>query len=117
MKIGLISNTCHPGELKEKELKHFKILEFFETLIWSSEFGYQKPHQGIFFEALRRLEVEPSEAIFVGDDYWRDIEGANRIGMSAIWITWFTQQEKRKFCGWQIKEISEIIEIIKGILY
>jgi putative hydrolase of the HAD superfamily len=40
----------------------------------------------MFEVALRSLNVPPSEAMFVGDDYHADIVGANKVGMKTIWL-------------------------------
>jgi HAD superfamily hydrolase (TIGR01509 family) len=46
-----------------------------------------KPHPEIFHLALRTIGVEPSDAMFVGDDVDTDIVGANRIGMRTALLS------------------------------
>jgi HAD superfamily hydrolase (TIGR01509 family) len=46
-----------------------------------------KPHPEIFQVALRTIDVEPSDALFVGDDVDTDIVGANRIGMRTALLS------------------------------
>lgn len=43
-----------------------------------------KPDPAIFDEALRRLGVAASDAVYVGDDPERDLAGARRAGLAAI---------------------------------
>ena len=46
-----------------------------------------KPHPEIFHHALRTIGVDPSEAMFVGDDIDTDIVGGNRIGMRTALLS------------------------------
>jgi putative hydrolase of the HAD superfamily len=46
-----------------------------------------KPHPEIFNYALRSVGVDPSEALFVGDDVDTDIVGGNRIGMRTALLS------------------------------
>lgn len=49
--------------------------------------GRPKPHPHMFLEAVRRVGVVPSRALFVGDDPWLDIAPASRVGMRTFWIS------------------------------
>jgi len=48
--------------------------------------GYNRPHRFIFETALKKLGLNPSEAIHVGDLIETDIEGTKAIGMRAAWF-------------------------------
>jgi putative hydrolase of the HAD superfamily len=50
------------------------------------EFGQGKPHAAFFQEGLRRLGLEASEVLHVGDDWQLDIAGAQGAGIAAAWI-------------------------------
>jgi FMN phosphatase YigB (HAD superfamily) len=58
----------------------------FEAIVVSDEVGWRKPKPAIFEEALRRLGLEPGEALFVGDRADIDIVGAHGVRMDAAWI-------------------------------
>lgn len=58
----------------------------FETVIASEEMGIYKPHVKLFQEVCGRLDVEPANAVYVGDSPWSDIAGARNAGMHAVWI-------------------------------
>lgn len=52
------------------------------SLILSSETARScKPDSGIFLEACRKLDCDPSQVVFVGDSEENDIAGAKRLGM------------------------------------
>ncbi len=82
--IGLVSNTVFPERAHRKELKRFGIEPYLDFAVFSSTFGVRKPHPDIFYKAANLAGVAPSECVFVGDRYLEDVEGPNRVGMSAI---------------------------------
>jgi epoxide hydrolase-like predicted phosphatase len=60
--------------------------EVFDEIIISAEEGIAKPDRRIYEIALKRLQVEPNEAIFV-DDRPANVEGAQALGMYGILFT------------------------------
>ena len=80
--VALVTNTIFGlGRAWEDRLSRF-----FPTRILSREFGFVKPHPGIFLEAARALRVDPREAVFVGDLLLSDVWGAQRVGMTAVLV-------------------------------
>ena len=57
-----------------------------DVAVGSTDHGRIKPHPSIFETALAALEVEPPEAVMVGDSYADDIEGARALGIRAILV-------------------------------
>ncbi|MFQ5870765.1 MAG: HAD family hydrolase [Candidatus Geothermarchaeales archaeon] len=51
---------------------------------WSA--GYDKPDSRLFAKGLRVLELSPGEAVYVGNDYKKDVLGAREAGMTPILI-------------------------------
>jgi putative hydrolase of the HAD superfamily len=81
LRIGLISNSARDV----REFAQHHELEV-DAGISSFHHGHTKPHASIFRAVLDLLEVEPSEAIMVGDTIADDIEGARALGMRAILV-------------------------------
>ena len=61
----------------------FKWLELFDELIFSCEFGTNKPDVGIYKDCLKKIELSPAECLFV-DDSAENIKGAAAVGMHTI---------------------------------
>lgn len=59
---------------------------FLGCLIDSSYVGAKKPDPKIFHTALATLGVQPDQTVFVGDNPYRDMEGAKAVGMPYIWL-------------------------------
>jgi len=69
--------------LEQGGLSHtgFDLITTLETM----HFG--KPQPEYYAEILLRLDVEPGEAIMIGDDWEKDIVPALHAGLSAYWLT------------------------------
>jgi putative hydrolase of the HAD superfamily len=81
LRLAVVSNS--DGRVEEA-LEATGIRHFFEVVIDSQIVGYEKPDPRIFFEALNRLGVSPSQALYVGDIYEVDVVGARRAGMDVV---------------------------------
>ena len=84
MRLGMISNGN--ADQQRRKLKATEIDQRFEIVVISSEVGIAKPDAGIFHEACRQMNVNPSDCIMVGDNWDRDVLGARLAGLRAIWL-------------------------------
>lgn len=66
------------------ELHKVGLLEYFDTVIVSGDYGYRKPDPRLFHHALAAMGVEPAHALYVGNDMHRDIYGAREAGMATV---------------------------------
>ena len=66
------------------ELHAVGVSAFFEQIIVSGDHGYRKPDVRLFEEVLARMGIPASEAVYVGNDAYRDIHGAQRAGMKTV---------------------------------
>lgn len=79
-KTALIIN--YPSHLREK-LQRQNLIDLFDDVIISGEVGVQKPDPEIFRILCDRLQISPSEFIFI-DDSKKSLEGAETIGYTPI---------------------------------
>ena len=93
LKLALVSNTGSPLWLLAPILDRQGITQRVDTIVLSSEVGKRKPHPAIFERALEELDVDASEALFVGDRLKADIVGASRVGMRTAQALWFRADE------------------------
>jgi HAD superfamily hydrolase (TIGR01509 family) len=63
-----------------------EVSSLFEVVVISADVGWRKPSPVIFETALRRLGVDASRALFVGDRPDIDVSGSRAIGMPVAWI-------------------------------
>ena len=79
--LGLISNMNAPAwELAD----NMGLSSYLDLAVTSGEVGSEKPHSPIFHEALRRANVEPGDAVHVGDQLTSDVEGASNVGINPV---------------------------------
>ncbi len=79
--LGLISNVDHDITPLYQEVG---LSTWLQVMVTSLEVGFNKPQPEIFQAALKKAGVEPSEAIYVGDQYQFDVVGADEAGMRGI---------------------------------
>jgi len=58
----------------------------FDRVLTSEEAGREKPSATMFARPLAALGVAPGEALMVGDDPERDVEGANAVGLHTALV-------------------------------
>ncbi len=79
--LGLISNVERDLTATMNELG---LPLWLDIIVTSLDAGFNKPQPEIFEEAMRRAGVQPSQAMYVGDQYQVDCVGADRAGMKGI---------------------------------
>lgn len=85
-RMGLISNTLIVSEYHRNLFREGGIYDLFEFMVFSAEFGANKPDPRIFRHALHAMKLEPARAWYVGDKPHRDICGAHGVGMTAVLV-------------------------------
>lgn len=78
--IAVISNS--DGRI-DAVLRRCGISDCFASITDSGNVGYEKPHPAIFAAALRQMNAEPADSLYVGDVYSLDYVGATKAGMQA----------------------------------
>ena len=56
------------------------------VVVTSARAGVRKPHPAIFALTLERCRVAPAEAVFVGDTWYPDVEGARASGLRPVHV-------------------------------
>lgn len=83
--VGLISNTGRtPGLVLREVLAIHGMSSFIDVMVFSNEHGECKPRRSIFDKLCEGLGAEHSEVVFVGDNLYADVHGAQAAGMRAI---------------------------------
>lgn len=106
--LGMITNGR--GQFQMNNIKALGIEDYFETILISEWVGMKKPEPIIFQQALKELDVLPSESIFVGDHPLNDIIAANMVGMKTVWKK--DNQWKNVKADYTIEDLQEISLII-----
>jgi len=84
-RIGMISNFDHATTVYGV-LDRQGVRDLFEEILISAEVGWRKPRREIFQATLDRMQIDPADALFIGDRQEIDVVGAKQIGMAAVWL-------------------------------
>lgn len=68
------------------ELNGVGLAGYFDPIIVSGDFGYRKPDQRLIEKALAAMKMAPSEVVFVGNDIYRDVHGAQKFGIKTVFF-------------------------------
>lgn len=97
--LGMITNGY--GQFQMANMKALDIEKYFDVILVSEWEGIKKPNPQIFMNALKKLNVDPSESVFIGDHPENDVKAAQNVGMKGIW---------KKDNQWTCVEADAIIE-------
>lgn len=88
----------------------------FDTVVTFDDTGERKPAPAPFQEVLRRLGVEPGEALMIGDWAERDVVGAKSLGMRTVFARYGdTFETQHSGADWDIDDVLELIGIVDRI--
>ncbi len=83
-RLATISDAQSPYAIPE--LNAVGLAGYFDPNIISGDLGYRKPDERLFKLALAAMKMEPSEVLFVGNDMYRDVYGAQSLGIKAVFF-------------------------------
>jgi putative hydrolase of the HAD superfamily len=86
IRTGILSNLPRPLGERLREVDGF--LNHFDHVTFSYELSLVKPQREIYDDAVRGLNVQPGEALFL-DDRTENIQGAKEAGLEAeLFVSW-----------------------------
>jgi HAD superfamily hydrolase (TIGR01549 family) len=83
--MGIVSNCMFYGGVLKWELAVHHLVDYFDFIISSADFGFRKPHRGIFLAAAGKLNLAPTDVWFLGDSLKKDVAGAQSAGITGVW--------------------------------
>ena len=116
LKLAVVSDA--PRLQAWMRLAQLQLQHLFSTVVAFEDTGERKPSPKPFSRALELLEVEPSEAIMVGDWPERDVVGAGKLGIRTAFArygdTFGTLHSGADFDLNDVHELVEIIDRLNG---
>lgn len=91
-----------------KRLEKAKILKYFQE-VYAAENTKRKPFKEAFIQAIG--ENKPEECIMIGDNFQRDIEGALKAGLQAIYYNPNNTEQNEKISFYNLKNNEETKQI------
>jgi HAD superfamily hydrolase (TIGR01549 family) len=81
--LGLVSNRSMPID---DELDDLELAQYFNFQLTAGEINSWKPDQEIFEHALDLAQSTPRETSYIGDNYFTDVLGAQKMGLHTILV-------------------------------
>jgi HAD superfamily hydrolase (TIGR01509 family) len=95
LKTAVVANSWpDPGRVLRADAERFGLAKRIDLMVLSEEVGARKPDPEIYRHCIRRLAVEPSEAMHVGDDLENDVHGAAAVGITTVQALWFVADDR-----------------------
>ncbi|MBF0680400.1 MAG: HAD family hydrolase [Devosia sp.] len=87
LKLGLVTNGA--TEVQNWKIDHFDLRHRFDHFQVEEEAGFGKPDGRAYVESLAALNVDPADAMMIGDDLVWDVLAPKRLGMAGVWCNRF----------------------------
>lgn len=97
-RVYLLSNAQSIFTSPEIELLGLK--KYFDGILLSSDWGCCKPDYNFYDNIFKKYNIDKSESIMVGNDYFSDIQGAYNYGIDSLYIhSNISPEIKGKLCS------------------
>ena len=110
LRVGLITNndSVHQrGKIAKVGLEGL-----FDAVVISGEVGVAKPAPQIFTHACTLIDVDPADAMHVGDNRVADAEGAVGAGLHGVWLDRRGEHDGRPLGFTVISSLRELTELL-----
>ena len=113
--MALITNTQGQKTNQKHRVSLFpKIERFFKSIIVAGETGIPaKPDSTPFQMCLNKLGIAADEAVYVGDDWHKDICGAENAGIHPIWLQHHLVRRTWPYVKVYIPVIASLNQLLK----
>lgn len=112
--LGVVTDA-HIENARSRLMKT-RLLGLFDVLVTADITGTKKPSPEIFFYSLEKLQIDPHQALFVGDSLRRDIEPAKKIGMVTAYAAYGDRNYKEdRSCqaDYCLNDIRDLLKLLK----
>ena len=108
IKIAILTDTFTTEEKKWEWFKNINVAQFIDAIVCSSATGHTKDEKEAYEITLKKLNLKPNEAVFIGHKEY-EMCGAKLAGVKSISIKKGVGEDH------YIKDISEILDLIKKL--
>ena len=114
LKVTVTGNVMFwPGSYTRLLLERFGLMNYIDKTFFADEVLAYKPLPETFRKPLETFNVEPENAIHIGDTYSEDFEGALKAGLWAVWINPEAEGVRRIHeRGFEVPSVEGILEVL-----
>ena len=111
IKIAIVSDA--PSREAWMRIYYLNLHHVFDIVLTFDDTKAHKPSPKPFKLALKRLNINPDEAIMIGDWPERDMVGAKKVGIKSIFARYGdTSDIKNSGADWEVDNIYEVVRIV-----
>ena len=114
MKLAVVSDA--PSREAWMRINYLNLHHHFDVVLTFDDTNARKPSPKPFEMALSQLNIDPEEALMVGDWPERDVVGANKLGIRTIFARYgdaFGTVDSG--ADWDINDVYEIVGIVNEL--
>ncbi|MCU1460325.1 MAG: putative hydrolase superfamily [Acidimicrobiales bacterium] len=108
--VQIVSNI--DDEQLDPMLDRLGLRKVIDAATSSQEAGSCKPDPAIYWMALAKAGIEPSQGLFVGDSVRHDVEGPASIGMPTAWLAPAGADPGDGHPGVVIHALGDVLDIV-----
>ena len=109
MKIG--TATSKPQDMAVEVAKYLEIYDYFDIIRGADLHGPRQSKEEVLKKVFEDTGFDPDESILVGDTRY-DVEGANKVGIDCIGVTWGTGTKEEMLNEGAIKTFDDYKSVI-----
>jgi pyrophosphatase PpaX len=106
--LGVVSTS--PRRIVELSLKAVKIYEKFDVIVAEEDVNFHKPHAEPVLTALRKLNTQPKNAVFVGDTEY-DMKSGKNAGCATILLLGEHNKNQEIDADFKIERFDKLLNI------
>ncbi|MFH2070685.1 MAG: HAD-IA family hydrolase [Elusimicrobiota bacterium] len=114
LQIGAVSDA--PAEQCYNRLARMHLISWMDIVVTYDDTKEYKPSSKPFLLALQKLQLQPSEVLYVGDWPEKDIIGAKRVGLVTVFARWGEHPDaKDTGADFDLLNIDDVVEVVKKL--
>jgi FMN phosphatase YigB (HAD superfamily) len=107
-RLGLVIDIWAPKARWIEALSQCGVLPLCEATSFSSDYGMVKPSPRPFLKVLEEMQVNPQDAVVIGDSVRRDLGGATAAGISCILVGGASHSSA-------LKSVASLINVVDSV--
>jgi len=111
IKIAVVSDA--PSREAWMRIYYLNLHHVFDIVLTFDDTKIHKPSPIPFKMALKQLDINPDEALMIGDWPERDVVGAKQVGIKTIFARYGdTADIQHSGADWEVDDIYEVVHIV-----
>ncbi|HQM64074.1 MAG TPA: HAD family hydrolase [Acidobacteriota bacterium] len=113
--LALATNAADSDEAQIRAaLRRVDLERWLDRVYCYRRIGHPKPSAAFFESVLRDLGLTAQHVVMVGDDFAKDVQGARRAGLRAVWLNRRTGERPEGEGVRTILDLGELPDVLEN---